>query len=264
MTKKEYEIQLLSLDILNTEIKLLTFHCPQIAQEAESGQFVNLSVPGNFLLKRPFGISSTNPEDGTFSIGVRSAGQGTRELLNSKPGDFFSALGPLGNGFSLEGVRKIIAIGGGTGIFPLRFALEAAKKKEIPNICVIGFRSRKDAVFLKELEALSENNFIVTTDSGDLGTKGTVLDGLKQLHPEDLQDSTILCVGPEIMMKHVTDWAKKNNLPCQISMEKRMACGIGICLVCACKVTHEENDFHHVRCCREGPVFPADQIIWEN
>ena len=259
--EREYEAELVDKKILGKGNALLTFSCETIAQKAQPGQFVNISC--RYFLKRPLGICSVDPEAGTFSIGVREAGAGTRDILASKTGDVFSVLGPLGTGFSFDGIKKIIAVGGGTGIYPLYFALQKARSAGIPAICVNGFRSRSDAFFINECDELA-GKALFSTDAGDLGTKGNVLDSLALLSGEELAGSAVFAVGPEIMMKKVSEWAAQNGLSCQVSLEKRMACGIGICLVCVCKVKAAEEGvpFHHVRCCKEGPVMNASEVVW--
>lgn len=257
----EFEAELVDKKILGTGNALLTFACQTIAQTARPGQFVNISC--RYFLRRPLGICSVDTDAGTFSVGVRQVGAGTRDILTAKAGDVFSVLGPLGTGFSFEGVKKIIAVGGGTGIFPLYFALKAARSAVIPAICINGFRSREDAFFLDECEALAEKA-VFSTDAGDFGIKGNVLDALALLSGEEIRGSAVFAVGPEIMMRKVSEWALKNGLSCQVSLEKRMACGIGICLVCVCKVKAKEEGvpFHHVRCCKEGPVMDASEVVW--
>jgi len=257
----EYEAALIGKEILGKGNALLTFSCEEIARKAQPGQFVNISC--RYFLKRPLGICTVDTAAGTFSVGVREVGAGTKDILSSRIGDVFFVLGPLGHGFSFEGVRKIIAVGGGTGIYPLYFSLERASELGIPAVCVNGFRSREDSFFLNECEKIAEKT-LFSTDSGDFGVKGNVLDSLALLAPDELEGAAVFTVGPEIMMKKVSEWAALNGLSCQVSLEKRMACGIGICLVCVCKVkTSEEGvPFHHVRCCKEGPVMNASEVIW--
>ena len=259
--EKEYLVQLIDSKQIGKGNFLLSFACPEIAKKAAPGQFVNISC--SRFLKRPFGVCSTDKKAGIFTVGVREVGEGTREIVEAKPGELFQILGPLGNGFVFDHVKKLITVGGGTGVFPLHFALQEASSRGIPTLCVNGFRSCSDAFFLKECEEASDR-IEVSTDAGDYGCKGNVLDVLNQLPESDYTDATVFSVGPEIMMKKVSEWAASKGLPCQISMEKRMACGIGICLVCVCKVKAKETnqEFHHVRCCKEGPVMDASEVVW--
>lgn len=259
--EKEYSVQLIEKKQLGKGNYFLTFQCEEIARRAYPGQFINISC--SRFLKRPFGIAATNTDNGTFCIGVREVGSGSIEIASSKPGDIFSVLGPLGRGFSFDGVQKLITVGGGTGVFPLHFALSDAAKRKIPSLCINGFRSSEDTFMLDECRMVSDQ-MEVSTDSGDYGFKGNVVDLLNQLSDDDILGATIFTVGPEIMMRKVADWASAKGMECQLSMEKRMACGIGACLVCVCKVKASEENlpFHHVRCCKEGPVMNAAEVIW--
>lgn len=257
----EYEAILVDKKILGKGNVLMTFQCESIARKAQPGQFVNVSC--SFFLKRPFGICSVDWEAGTFSIGVREVGAGTKDIIQSAVGEIFFVLGPLGHGFSFEAVNKIIAVGGGTGIYPLYFALAKARETGIPAICVNGFRSREEAFFLEECKEISDG-LMITTDADDYGIKGNVMDALALMAESQITGATVFAVGPEIMMQKVSEWAARNGLSCQVSLERRMACGIGICLVCICKVKAEDEGvpFHHVRCCKEGPVMDASEVVW--
>lgn len=259
--KKEYRIPLLSNVAVGSATHVLTFRSKEIAATANPGQFVNVS--SDLFLKRPFGVLDTDPEAGTFSIGVRRIGAGTGYICDAVPGTFFEVLGPLGNGFVFDQTKRIIAIGGGTGIFPLRFALKRARELGIPSLSLNGFRSKSDIILLSSFEEVADQ-VRISTDAGDFGTKGNVVDLLSELTKEEMKDAILMTVGPEIMMKNVAKWADGAGLFCQVSLEKRMACGIGACLVCVCKVKAEAEGepFRHVRCCKEGPVFAASEVIW--
>jgi dihydroorotate dehydrogenase electron transfer subunit len=261
MMQMEYVAELVSKTNLCAGNDLLTFACQEIADQATPGQFVNVSC--NQFLKRPFGVCKTDREAKTFTIGVREIGAGSKDIRSAPIGTTFSILGPLGKGFSFDGVQKIITVGGGTGIYPLLFVLEYAKTLGIPTICVNGFRSRQESFLRSECEQVSDV-LLFSSDAGDLGLKGTVIDSLALLKEEDWKNAAVYTVGPEIMMRKVSAWAQEKHVSCQVSMEKRMACGIGICLVCTCKVNSKSdgNSFHHVRCCKEGPVMNASEVIW--
>ncbi len=258
---REYVAVLLEKKIVGKGNALLTFSGKEIAGKAEPGQFVNISC--RYFLKRPFGVFAVDTKNNTFTIGVRETGKGTKDILSSRIGDTFLVLGPLGNGFDFANVQKIIAVGGGTGIFPLMFALEKANSLGIPTIAVNGFRGKEDAFLLDDCESLA-GKACFTSDAGDFGIHGNVLHALDTLTKEDMSGAAVFAVGPEIMMKKVSEWAAERGLSCQVSLERRMACGIGICLVCVCKVKAEENGipFTHVRCCKEGPVMNASEVIW--
>ncbi|MDD3959283.1 MAG: dihydroorotate dehydrogenase electron transfer subunit [Oscillospiraceae bacterium] len=259
--KDEYSARLISNRKLNEESSILTFFCPDIAVAAKPGQFVNISCSN--LLKRPFGICSADPESGLFSIGVREVGEGTREIREFLPDRRVDVLGPLGNTFPIDDADRLIIVGGGTGVYPLFFALSQAVKRSIPAISVCGFRCVGDTCMIDEFRNCSDR-FLVSTDNGDMGIHGNVLDALSGISDSELNQSTIITVGPEIMMKNVAEWAFDRGLPCFVSLERRMACGIGMCLVCTCKIKKVGSDdqFENKRCCADGPVFDAREVLW--
>ncbi len=165
-------------------------------------------------------------------------------------------LGPLGNGFDFEGFDNVILTGGGTGVFPINFAYETltAAGKNV-TVCE-GFRNASQVI-------LNQPSYILTTDSGDTGIKGTVIAGLDTIAIYDPSKTLICCVGPIPMMKAVSAWASEKNMKCLVSMEQRMACGVGICLCCTVKVKDEGPDgFKNVRCCKDGPVFDSREVVW--
>lgn len=259
--KKEYTISLVKKDILGPACAVLTFTCPEIAQEGRPGQFVNLSC--DYFLKRPFGIMCVDKEKNTFSIGVRQVGKGTEKIIEAQEGKTFTCLGPLGNGFCFDKVEKLLLVGGGTGIFPIFFAANYAKENGIPCKVVNGYRSQSEA-FLYDRFACTCDDFSVTTDAGDLGVKGNVMAYLETMSDEEISESTVMVVGPGIMMRKVSEWAMNKGLSCYVSLEQRMACGIGACLVCICKIKAEQEgkEFVHKRCCKDGPVFKSEEVIW--
>lgn len=261
---KEYPIILESVTALNESVSILSFYCSEIAKSAIPGQFINISCKS--FLKRPFGIMDADASTGLVKIGIRNVGKGSRELTHAKPGDAYSIIGPLGHGLDIDSMvktKKLLLIGGGTGIFPIHFTCHYAKERGYNVTCVNGYRSKSESLLLSEFEALTDQ-FIVATDSGDYGMKGTALDAVISLPSEALNDTTLFVVGPEIMMKKISEWAATQALPCYVSMEKRMACGIGACLVCVCKIKAEEQGvpFKHARCCKDGPVFSSEEVIF--
>lgn len=255
---KEYTVTLKESIRVNPSTHFLSFYCPEIALNALPGQFVAIS--SNQFLKRPFGIAQVDKNKGTFSIGVRIVKDGTRYLATSPIGTEFEVMGPLGNGFSIEKDRPLLLVGGGTGVFPLRFLQSYAQEHSIPFYSVNGFRCVDDACFI---DGERNSNCIVATDAGDFGVKGNVLDALEMIPFDMIRGSTVCTVGPEIMMKHVASWAESKGLTCYVSLEKRMACGIGVCLVCTCKTkSDKEPGYENKRCCKDGPVFLSAEVIW--
>ena len=208
--KQEYKIRLVSKEFLNSDTCYLGFLCPEIAGAAVPGQFVNISA-GTVFLKRPFGIASTDKENGIFYIGVKIVGKGTSEISSFETGMTVDCLGPLGNGFDLEGYDTVILAGGGTGVFPINFAYETltAQGKNV-TVCE-GFRNASQVI-------LNKPSYILTTDCGDCGIKGTVIAGLDTIDIADPVKTLICCVGPIPMMKAVNSWAEEKGIKCLVSM----------------------------------------------
>ena len=249
---KEYSCKVLKREMLTEDTAYLTIECRDIAVKARPGQFVNVSC--SKFLKRPFGIASVDTVKGTFNIGIKMVGEGTSKLVSIAEGSIVDVLGPLGNGFDLSISDSYILVSGGTGVFPINFAYETLKSEGKEVTVVQGFRDSSQMCLTRE-------DYIVTTDAGDHGIKGTCIAGLDTVSIED--GAVVCCVGPAPMMKAVGNWASDKGLKCYVSMEQRMACGIGICLVCVCKVKAEEQGipFNHVRCCKDGPVFEFGEVI---
>lgn len=255
VTRKEYRIKLVSNELLNNDTCYLGFYCPEIASSAIPGQFVNISA-GTMFLKRPFGIASVDREKGTFNIGVKVVGKGTEQIKEFAVGTEVDCLGPLGNGFDFEDYDNFILTGGGTGVFPINFAYETLTAAGKKVTVVEGFRNKSQVI-------LNQEGYVITTDAGDAGIKGTVIAGLDTLNIEDPSKTLICCVGPIPMMKAISSWAESKGMKCLVSMEQRMACGAGICLCCIVKVKDDGPDgYKNVRCCKEGPVFNSQEVIF--
>ncbi|MBN1892827.1 MAG: dihydroorotate dehydrogenase electron transfer subunit [Clostridiales bacterium] len=259
--KKEYCAKLIQSKVINNDSSLLTFLCPEIASMANPGQFVNISC--SKLLKRPFGVCDVDTTEGSFSIGVREVGEGTKEIRDYPIGQIVDVLGPLGNEFPIKSADKLLLVGGGTGVYPLYFALSKARKASIPTVSVCGFRCADDMCLTDGFNEYSDR-FIITTDTGDYGIHGNVLDALNGLEEKDFSGATVLSVGPDVMMKSVSSWAAGKGLSCYVSLERRMACGVGMCLVCTCKIKSPDplNPYENKRCCADGPIFDATEVIW--
>ena len=224
----------------------------QIAAAAKPGQFLSLYCKnGNRLLPRPISICEIDKENGKLRLVYRVVGDGTEEFSHYNTSDTIDVLGPLGNGFFPEG-KKAILIGGGIGIPPM---LELAKQLNCEKKIVLGYR---DITFLdKEFEEYGE--VYISTEDGSTGTKGNVIDAIKA---NGLEGDLIFACGPAPMLRGVKAYANEMGIKAQLSMEERMACGIGACLACVCK--SREKDHHtnvnNKRICKDGPVFYSDEI----
>lgn len=231
----------------------------------ESGNIASSAVPGQFIsvysndsgrmLPRPISICETDKTRNAVRIVYRIAGRGTEEFSKYGKGDRIDILGPLGNGFPLERCkkgRKVFLIGGGIGIPPM---VQLAKEIEGEALTVAGYRSEQ---FLTE-ELSGNSALYVATEDGSAGTKGTVLDCIRE---NKLTADVICACGPTPMLRAVKEFAKQQGIECWISMEERMACGVGACLACVCrsKEVDHHSMVHNKRICKEGPVFNAEDV----
>lgn len=245
---------IVSQQCIGTDIYDMVLSFPKGAKEARPGQFIAMYCEdGTKLLPRPISICGIDAEAGTLRVVYRIAGEGTRLFSQMKAGDSLEVMGPLGNGFTMKD-KKAIIVGGGIGIPPM---LELAKQLDCEKTVVLGYR---DELFLKEeFEACA--NVAVATEDGSTGTKGTVIDAIKAAQ---VSGEIIYACGPMPMLKALAEYADAHGMEAQISLEERMACGIGACLGCICKT--KEKDHHtnvnNTRICKDGPVFDAKEVVF--
>ena len=237
------------------DIYSMILRCPAISEVAHSGQFVSVySKDSARLLPRP--ISICEVKDDSLRIVYRVVGGGTKIMSTYQEGDEIQIIGPLGNGFDMRD-GKAILVGGGIGIPPM---VELAKNlsEKIGKENVISVMGYRDELFLTdELEQFS--TLVIATEDGSTGIKGTVIDALDE---NGVDGDVMYACGPIPMLKALKDWANSKDIECQISLEERMACGIGACLACVCK-TKEKDEHSNVcnkRICKDGPVFDANEI----
>lgn len=216
--------------------------------KANPGQFYMIKVEGeNILLPRPISVYDVQDDRITFLYAV--VGKGTKAMRALSKGDNIQIMGPLGNGFDIDRIKgKVAIVSGGIGIAPLSFLVKKLKNCTVDFYC--GFKAVDNSVDNVEKYV---NNIYISTENGSKGHKGYITD---IFYPEKYDE--VICCGPEIMMKKVVKMCRKKNIPVTISMENRMACGIGACLVCTCK-TKDGN----LRTCKEGPVFKGKDLILE-
>ncbi len=229
-----------------------------MAVSAAPGQFISMySADASRLLPRPISLCEIDRDNRRLRVVYRVAGAGTEEFSRLTQGDTVDVTGPLGNGFPLEKAegKRIFLIGGGIGIPPM---LEVAKqlKGKADILSILGYRDSQS--FLKaEFEACG--SVFVASEDGSIGTKGNVLDVIAE---KKLQGDIIFACGPKPMLRALKDFAAERNMECFISLEERMACGIGACLACVCKSKEvdEHTHVHNKRICKEGPVFSAEEV----
>ena len=226
-----------------------------IAREAKPGQFVSVyTKDASRLLPRPISLCEIDREKDALRIVYRIAGDGTREFSRLRAGDTIDILGPLGNGFPLEEAKgkRVMLMGGGIGIPPM---LETDKAIQGEKIIVSGYR---DELFLTE-ELNAAGQLYLATEDGSAGTKGNVLDAVKA---NRLEADLIFACGPTPMLRAIKAYALDKGIPCWVSMEEKMACGIGACLACVCKSTEVDghSQVHNKRICKDGPVFLSTEV----
>ena len=245
---------IVSQKCIGTDIYDMVLSFPRGAKEAKPGQFIAMYCEdGTKLLPRPISICGIDAENGTLRVVYRIAGEGTRLFSEMKEGDSLEVLGPLGNGFTMK-EEKAIIVGGGIGIPPM---LELAKQLSCEKTVVLGYR---DELFLKEeFEACAD--VVVATEDGSCGTKGTVIDAINEANV----DGAVICAcGPMPMLKALAEYAEAHDMEAQISLEERMACGIGACLGCICKTKKKDHhtNVNNQRICKDGPVFDAKEVVF--
>lgn len=225
----------------------------QIAAHAKAGQFIAIYCDdGSRLLPRPISICEIDAADSALRVVYRVAGKGTAEFTEKNTGMELNIMGPLGNGFPLKN-KKAMLIGGGIGIPPL---LELAKQLDCEKQIVLGYRNSE--MFLID-QFQKQGNVYVATEDGSYGSQGTVIDAIRD---GGLDAEIIYSCGPMAMLKAVKAFAEEKGIECWISMEEKMACGIGACLACVChsKEKDSHTNVHNKRICKEGPVFRAEEV----
>ncbi len=247
------EVKITNTELVTDGVYSMWIQDEEIVQNAKPGQFVSLYCKeGSQLLPRPISICEIDNANSTLRLVYRVVGKGTEEFSRLKPGDTIRVMGPLGNGFTLEG-KKAILIGGGIGIPPM---LQLAKSLDAEVQVVLGYRDND--LFLKE-EFEPYATVYVSTEDGSVGTKGNVIDAIKA---NGLEGDVIMACGPMPMLRGIKAYAQEKGIKTQISLEEKMACGIGACLACVCK--SKEKDHHtnvdNKRICKDGPVFYAEEI----
>lgn len=226
------------------------------AEHAKAGQFVGIRC-GGFTLRRPISICEIDREHGRMRLVFEERGEGTRWLAGVRVGETLDVLAPLGNGFNLGSTdRSAVFVGGGIGVPPL---LEAAKPFAGHADAILGFRSKTNVILKADFERQGVGVTVVTQDGteGETGVVTPFLEKRLEAAPCDV----IYACGPRPMLAAVAKVAEERKIPCFVSMEARMACGVGACLSCAIPV-RVGNAIENWHVCKNGPVFDAAKIVW--
>ncbi len=225
----------------------------KIAAHAKAGQFISLYChDGSRMLPRPISICEIDASDRALRIVYRVAGKGTEEFSRLTTGKEIEIVGPLGNGFPRK-AKKAFLIGGGIGIPPM---LQLAKELDCEKQVILGYRDEE--LFLKD-EFKGFGDVYVATEDGSCGTEGNVLDAIRE---NGLTADIIYACGPTPMLRAIKQYAADRHIECWLSLEEKMACGIGACLACVCKSREkdEHTNVNNKRICKEGPVFRAEEV----
>lgn len=276
--------------ILLTENDLyLALKSEYIADRAKPGQFINI-LKDSFL-RRPFGIADVDKENNIIYVGIHKKGKGTEKLFSVKVGEKLGVLGPLGSSYRLQGLKEVFIVAGGTGVYPMLFLTKYCRLLGIKTRVALGFKTQDQSLLLKEFKENCDSLCVAAEDRA-IDVKGYAQTALEKLYADWLvhlseKNSSekslsevhlsemliqekktgvaVLSCGPIPLMKTAASWAEANDLSCQISMEERMACGIGLCRGCAVELKEEAPDSaskNYQRCCVEGPVFNSTSIVW--
>ncbi|EJX03959.1 dihydroorotate dehydrogenase, electron transfer subunit [gut metagenome] len=256
MAKVKMTSTILHQECIGTDIYSLWLDAPEIASQAKPGQFISVySNDSGRVLPRPISICEIDREKGALRIVYRIAGKGTAEFSGMKAGETLDIMGPLGNGFPMEVLKgkRVFMMGGGIGIPPM---VQTAKEAEADVTVIAGYRNNE--IFLKK-ELEQNGTLVIATEDGSVGTKGNVMDAIREHH---LEADVIFACGPTPMLRAIKQYAEEHHILCYISMEEKMACGIGACLACVCKskeVDHHSH-VHNKRVCKDGPVFLSTEV----
>lgn len=221
------------------------------------GQFVEVRVDNtpSVLLRRPISIHYYNKENNELGLLVQLIGDGTRWMTTLKAGDTLNVVLPLGNGFTLPTStdESPLLVGGGVGVAPLLYLGMKLKEMGVTPTFLLGSRTENELMQIDEFKKYGP--VYITTENGAVGEKGYVT---QHSVLANNKFSQVYTCGPKPMMMAVARWAKSANVPCEVSLENKMACGVGACLCCV-----EDTKEGNVCVCKEGPVFSIDKLSWQ-
>ena len=249
-------VTVLANDRVATGVGLLILHAPRVAARVEPGQFVHLRIArgADFLLRRPFSVYLAGGE--RIEILYQVLGKGTRALAARAPGDEMDVIGPLGRGWTVpDGAAHALLVAGGLGAAPMGMLVARLADRGVAASMALGAPTKERLVALDVFEAHARR-VLVATDDGSAGERGFVTAPTERLLAEDRPDVVYAC-GPEVMERAVARMAADAGVPCQVSLERLMACGIGACLSCVVATRSGQK-----RACCDGPVFDAEEVLW--
>lgn len=255
--KYQLDLTVKSVERVNAKYVLIRLTDARPLPQMLPGQFVNIRIDNAAtFLRRPISINYVDRPKNELHLLVATIGEGTQWLADRQPNDKLNLLLPLGNGFTpaAERAGNVLLIGGGVGVAPLLYYGKVLKDAGKKPIFLLGARTATDLLQLDLFKSIGET--FTTTEDGSCGDKGFVTDSsLFTTHKELISNAEISCCGPKPMMKAVSQLARKHHIPCEVSLENMMACGLGACLCCVEKTVNG-----NVCVCKEGPVFNIEQL----
>jgi len=260
------EVGIVELNIkINREYRLIEVRAPGIAARAKPGQFVHIKCCKEesliTFLRRPISIHCIHREPGRVSLLIQVKGAGTSWLGYRQPGEILDMLGPLGNGFKIPEVNSsLLLVAGGIGIAPLFFLADEALANGSRVKVLIAAKNQSHLLLVDKL-ADAGATVLFATEDGSSGLKGTAIDLLSQALQEEEVDMICAC-GPKGMLAKTAFLAEKRQIPCYVSLEEYMACGVGACRGCATKVVTKDGLEIYQNVCSDGPVFAAGEVKW--
>ncbi len=270
---------------LTSKYYQMSLRCPLIAKKSLPGQFIHLYIDSvDVFLRRPFSIY--NVDNNSIEILYKIVGPGTEYLSAKMKNQFLNILGPLGNGYKIENREQrtenrrketkdrneknsIILVAGGTGVASLFFLAKRLQKNNNNNIKIIvllGAKNKEELINVNEFKNIG-CQIKIATDDGSSGYKGFVPEYLHNLlvTSHGARITNIYSCGPKPMLKEIAKISGIHKIPCQISLEEHMACGVGACMGCVVKIKNQKSNakFEYKRVCKDGPVFDTQEVVWE-
>lgn len=226
---------------------------PELADEAQPGQFAMIGAPG-FTLRRPISICGIDRERGALRFVFEVRGNGTEAIASLGEGESLDVIAPLGNGFRIPEGKRIVVVGGGIGVPPLLGVSHVSRE-----LCtaIIGFRDYSKIILEDEFKE-NGSETVLCTDDGSVGQQGMVTVPLEEVLQKG-ETAVVMACGPTPMLKAVVDMCGRYGVPCQVSLEQRMGCGVGACVACSCMTVRDGKEYYS-RVCKDGPVFNAEEV----
>ena len=243
-------------DRVSEGVGLLQLDAPRIASSVHAGQFIHLRIAtgADFILRRPFAVHRRNGE--AIEVLYRVLGRGTRELESRRAGEVMDAIGPLGRGWEPGEVSRALLVAGGIGAAPLGMLAEDLAARGVAVSVALGAPSEERLVARGLFEQVARRVGVVTED-GSVGERGLVTALTERWLKQETFDVVCAC-GPEGMSRAVAGQSRSARVPCLVSLERLMACGVGACLSCVVSTTHGLK-----KACKHGPVFDAEEVVWD-